>query len=386
MGAQIIPGRGQCHQVPLPEALYKFDGFRAAVLERHTSVRSLTVPSSSSWTTSAVRRLPALLKRPWPLQWSRGDGNGRPSVLSAAAQCGSLLAVGLTALDRKRVLSASVVILRSLHTSPNTGVGSNPVWRASGHNRACRRSGASLDTTRLESVLKGRQTTQCQRAQARHDHRNVCGRIGRDQTTEMGEWGVSERTPMVDGFRYPLATRHPHVTTPGNRQPVGSRRGGLRETSILWLPFLTGIQFTAARGSYASHTQAYVERTRNVRRAYVGVRSTQHQLERFLGRSFHCGFLGNFGRLFGSFLVSSDSRIVRESPPVPRLPHPGWKACHLVADSTTTSQARLELLGSAAPPRRPFLLDYVGYASSSSISAGALGRIPWAHRVSSGML
>ena len=44
-------------------------------------------------------------------------------------------------------------------------------------------------------------------------------RIGRDQPTEMGERRVSERTPMVDGFRYPLATRHPHVTTPGNRQP-----------------------------------------------------------------------------------------------------------------------------------------------------------------------
>ena len=62
-----------------------------------------------------------------------------------------------------------------------------------------------------------------------------CERIGRDQPTEMGEWGVSERTPMVDGFRYPLATRHPQVTTPGNRQPDGSRRGGLRETTILWL-------------------------------------------------------------------------------------------------------------------------------------------------------
>ena len=105
--------------VPLPEAPCKVDGFLAAVLERHTSVRSLTFPSSSSRTTSTVRglhgrpsgtgllgcgtglflpvlivccfagtgtrfpgvrllALPVFHKRPWPLRRSRGDGNGRP--------------------------------------------------------------------------------------------------------------------------------------------------------------------------------------------------------------------------------------------------------------------------------------------------------------------
>ena len=73
-------------------------------------------------------------------------------------------------------------------------MGSNPVWRASGHQQAGRRSGASLDTTRLGP-------TQCQRAQARHVHREVCERIGLDQPT--GEGAVSERPPSVDGFRWP---------------------------------------------------------------------------------------------------------------------------------------------------------------------------------------
>ena len=42
MGTHIFPGRGQCHQVPLPEASCKVDVFLAAVLERHTRVRCLT--------------------------------------------------------------------------------------------------------------------------------------------------------------------------------------------------------------------------------------------------------------------------------------------------------------------------------------------------------
>ena len=52
MGMHIFPGRGPCHQVPLPEAPYKVDVFLAAAFEWHTGVRSLTVPSSSSKTTS----------------------------------------------------------------------------------------------------------------------------------------------------------------------------------------------------------------------------------------------------------------------------------------------------------------------------------------------
>ena len=104
MGTHIFPGRGPCHQVPLPEAPYKVDVFLAAVFERHTGVRSLTVPSSSSKSTSTdywavvqvyfVRRfatgtrfpgvrllaLAVLRKYPWPLRRSRGDGNGRPLI------------------------------------------------------------------------------------------------------------------------------------------------------------------------------------------------------------------------------------------------------------------------------------------------------------------
>ena len=98
--------------------------------------------------------------------------------------------------------SVSVVISNGLQPSleglgprPSLStVGRNPVWRASGHQRAGRRSGASLDTTRLGP-------TQCQRAQARHVHREVCERIGLDQPIETGEGAVSERPPSFDGFR-----------------------------------------------------------------------------------------------------------------------------------------------------------------------------------------
>ena len=51
MGTHIFPGRGPCHQVPLPEAPYKVDVFLAAVFERHTCIHSLTVQSNSSRTT-----------------------------------------------------------------------------------------------------------------------------------------------------------------------------------------------------------------------------------------------------------------------------------------------------------------------------------------------
>ena len=129
--------------------------------------------------------------------------------------------------------------------------------------------------------------------------------------------GVSERNPVVDGFTgIPWRCVHPHVTTPGNRQPDRSRRGGLRETPILWLPFLTGIQVTAARGSHASHTQAYAECYERRTQAY-GERTQTYTV-----RSIDSHDFGNFGRLFKSFLIFSDSRILQKSPPVPRLAQP----------------------------------------------------------------
>ena len=90
-------------------------------------------------------------------------------------------------------------------------------------------------------------------------------RIGRDQPTEMGERRVSERTPMVDGFRYPLATRHPHVSTTGGRQPDRSRQGGSqRDPRFVPLLFLVGIP--AVRLWYPGIR----ERMWSVRRTYVG--------------------------------------------------------------------------------------------------------------------
>ena len=76
--------------------------------------------------------------------------------------------------------------------------------------------------------------------------------------------------------------------------------------------------YAGVRGAYAGRTQAHGERTQT----YAG--RTQ-----YTASTRTCGFLGGFGRLFEHFLVSSDSRIVRESPPVPRLAQPGWKPSHL---------------------------------------------------------
>ena len=110
--------------------------------------------------------------------------------------------------------------------------GSNPVWRSTGHNEPV--DGRVQTWTRHVS-----EPTQCQRAQARHVHSEVCERIGRDQPIEVGEGAVSERPPPVLTVSgNPLATRHTHVTTTGCRQLDRSRRKGSQRDPILWIPFL----------------------------------------------------------------------------------------------------------------------------------------------------
>ena len=122
----------------------------------------------------------------------------------------------------------------------------------------------------------------------------------------------------------------------------------------------------------------YVERTQDVRSARL-------RLGRFLRRSFFCGFLGGFDRLFEDFLVSSDS---------PRLAQPGWKpshlvcprvpasrqACslgwspsHLVSGSSSPSQPRQELLCSAAPPGEPFFLLPFFFRGPGAVALGHTG-------------
>ena len=99
---------------------------------------------------------------------------------------------------------------------------------------------------------------------------------------------------MVDGFRYPLATRHPHVSTPGNRQPDRSRREGVSERPpFLWLPFFG--RYSCRQVMVARHTRAYVECTQRVRgtcaertQAYAVRSIDSHD---FFGLSFRCGFL-----------------------------------------------------------------------------------------------
>ena len=118
----------------------------------------------------------------------------------------------------------------------------------------------------------------------------------------------------------------------------------------------------------------------------------------FFGCLFSCVVPGSFAVLsrFSSFpqiLGLSESRrqspdwhsldgnlpiwTVRGCPLVVRRAHPGWKPFHLFSGSSSTSQSRLELLGSAAQPGPPFFLDNAVYASCSSSSPGALRQLPW---------
>ena len=92
-------------------------------------------------------------------------------------------------------------------------------------------------------------------------------RIGRDQPTEMGERRVSERTPMVDGFRYPLATRHPHVSTTAADNRTDRDKGVSERPPFCASPFLG--RYSGRQGMVSRHTRAYVECTQDVRRTYA---------------------------------------------------------------------------------------------------------------------
>ena len=188
MGTHIFPGRGQCLQVPLPEAPYKVDGFLAAVFERHTSVRSLTVPSNSSRTIGLwyglifydvlLRILVFLEFVYWPfLSYTNAPGlfGGRGEMAMAVPCChsffGTACAFGLTwrpligslylssfwcrlkpgpsgERGRKSGLLQDMLVTGLGPTSERVDgrvqawtrlaldsfKGSNPVWRATGHN------------------------------------------------------------------------------------------------------------------------------------------------------------------------------------------------------------------------------------------------------------
>ena len=70
--------------------------------------------------------------------------------------------------------------------------GSNPVWRATGHNEPV--DGRVQTWTRNVS-------DQLSASEHRQDMFTVCESIGRDQPIEIGEGAVSERPPSFDGFR-----------------------------------------------------------------------------------------------------------------------------------------------------------------------------------------
>ena len=221
--------------------------------------------------------------------------------------------------------------------------------RALGHQRAGRRSGASLDTTRPGPFLDTY-------------HRNVAlGHVkGSDAINPQGweKGSLSETPPWLMDSGIPwrrVILKSPHQATDSR---TDRDEGDSERLPFCGSPYLTGIQVATARGSYAGqYAEKYVERTGIVRRS---VRSTRLRLGRFLRRFFSCGFLAGFDRLFEDFFVSSCSRIVRESPPVltgwhsldghlpiwavrgfplvVRLAHLGWCPSHLVSGSSSPSQ------------------------------------------------
>ena len=107
--------------------------------------------------------------------------------------------------------------------------GSNPVWRATGHNEPV--DGRVQTWTRNVS-------DQLSASEHRQDMFTVCESIGRDQPIEMGEGAVSERPPVLTVSGNPLATRHTHVTTTGCRQPDRSKRKGSQRDSNFVDPLL----------------------------------------------------------------------------------------------------------------------------------------------------
>ena len=76
--------------------------------------------------------------------------------------------------------------------------------------------------------------------------------------------------------------------------PQGWEKVSLMRLPFLWLPFLVGIFAVQVTAAYAWHTQAYVGRTRVVRRLTGSVRSTRFRLARFLQKSFLFGFRRGF--------------------------------------------------------------------------------------------
>ena len=151
-------------------------------------------------------------------RWVEGDGN----VLGACC----------------RRTSDDCVSLVTVHVGPTwvSFVGSLPsMERATGHQRAGRQSGASLDTTRPGLFLTDLQPSMeratsepvdgrvqaWKRLALGHDHRNVCERIGRDQPTRMGE-GKFQRDSQFF-FVAPLFGRYSSspVASEGSHGPHG---------------------------------------------------------------------------------------------------------------------------------------------------------------------
>ena len=226
MGTHIFPGRGPCHQVPLPEAPYKVDGFLAAtqfdgavklIQDYWAVVLAYLFDVYFTGTRLLQVRLLALLgvcKRPWPLR--EVEGRWQWPSLDCHSFYGTACAFGLTwrpltgslclssfwcrlkpgpsgERGRKSGLLQDMLVTGLGPTSERVDgrvqawtrlaldsfKGSNPVWRATGHNEPV--DGRVQTWTRHGSV---------QHSASEHRqnvHRNICETIGHFQPTRMGD-------------------------------------------------------------------------------------------------------------------------------------------------------------------------------------------------------
>ena len=184
-------------------------------------------------------------------------------------------------------------------------MGSNPVWRASGHDRACRRSGASLDTARLESprAVEGSDAINPQR----------------------WENGGSQREPpwlMDSGIpwrRVILMSPHQATDSRTDRDERGSQR------DPIFVAPLFG-RYSGRQVMVARHTRAYVECTQSVRRTYA--ERTQAYAVRSIDSHdfFDCLFVAGFSEDFTLVKVPPLRVLARPEQPVP-LPRWGSPSC-----------------------------------------------------------
>ena len=165
-----------------------------------------------------------------------------------------------------------------------------------------------------------------------------------------GRREVSERTPMVDGFRYPFTTRHPHCHHTRQQTAMTDRdEGSLRETSIFVAPLCGKYPGYGSKGIVCRADAGVRKRTGNVNRAHTG--RTQHMALSWAFSLSGLFFLADFVTvdLAVSSRISSFPQILGLSES--RRQSPGWhsldgnlltwavRGCPLVVESGSSGTA-----------------------------------------------